>query len=71
MTTTGANPKDGDHCAVIGGSHKGKSGTVRDINTSKTGHLTITVVQENGERFKTLAKNVAVRKLPATSPQKT
>jgi ribosomal protein S4E len=49
---------DGDHCMVIGGTHKGKSGTVRDINTSKTGQLTITVVQENGERFKTLAKNV-------------
>lgn len=52
---------DGDHCKVIGGTHKGKSGTVRDINTSKTGHLTITVVQENGERFKTLAKNVVVQ----------
>ncbi|MBC3872069.1 KOW motif-containing protein [Undibacterium flavidum] len=52
---------DGDLCKVIGGTHKGKSGTVRDINTSKTGHLTITVVQENGERFKTLAKNVVVQ----------
>jgi ribosomal protein S4E len=49
---------DGDHCMVIGGTHKGKSGTVRDINTSKTEQLTIKVVQENGERFKTLAKNV-------------
>ena len=27
---------------------------------SKTGNVTITVVQANGERFKTLAKNVAV-----------
>ncbi len=53
--------KDGDLCAVIGGTHAGKSGTVRDINTSKTGHVTITVVQANGDRFKTLAKNVAVR----------
>jgi len=52
--------KDGDRCIVIGGTHKGKSGTVRDINTSKTGHLTITVVQDSGERFKTLAKNVAI-----------
>ncbi len=51
---------DGDTCTVIGGTHQGKSGTVRDINTSKTGHLTITVVQANGERFKTLAKNVKV-----------
>ena len=50
--------KDGTPCTVIAGAHKGKSGTVRDINTSKTGHVTITVVQKNGERFKTLAKNV-------------
>lgn len=53
---------DGDHCEVTGGVHKGKSGTVRDINTSKTGQITITVVQKTGERFKTLAKNVVVRK---------
>ncbi|MGB3075565.1 MAG: KOW motif-containing protein [Chitinophagales bacterium] len=49
---------DGSSCRVIGGSHIGKSGTVRDINTSKTGHVTITVVQANGVKFKTLAKNV-------------
>jgi ribosomal protein S4E len=42
----------------VGGTHAGKSGIVRDINTSKSGHVTITVVQPNGERFKTLAKNV-------------
>lgn len=52
--------KDGDQCTVTGGTHRGKSGTVRDINTSKTGHITITVVQKNGERFKTLGKNVVV-----------
>lgn len=52
--------KDGDKCIVIAGTHKGKSGTVRDINTSKTGHVTITVVQASGIRFKTLAKNVEV-----------
>jgi ribosomal protein S4E len=52
--------KDGDRCQVIGGAHTGKVGTVRDVNTSKTGHVTITVVQPNGERFKTLAKNVAI-----------
>ena len=52
--------KDGARCKVIGGTHEGKSGTVRDINTSKTGHVTITVVQSNGERFKTLARNVVV-----------
>lgn len=50
--------KDGDKCKVVGGTHKGKSGTVRDISTSKTGAVTITVVQSDGERFKTLAKNV-------------
>lgn len=54
-----AKLKDGDHCVVTAGTHAGKSGTVRDINVSKTGHTTITVVQKNGVRFKTLAKNVA------------
>jgi len=52
---------DGDQCDVVGGVHAGKSGTVRDINTSKTGHITITVVQQNGDRFKTLGKNVVVQ----------
>ncbi len=52
--------KDGDQCKVIAGTHAGKFGTVRDINKSKTGHITITVVQENGVRFKTLGKNVQV-----------
>ena len=49
--------KDGAQCKVVGGVHAGKAGIVKDINTSKTGHVTITVVQANGERFKTLAKN--------------
>jgi ribosomal protein S4E len=53
--------KDGDQCEVIAGTHKGKSGIVGDINTSKTGHITITVEQENGVRFKTLGKNVVVQ----------
>lgn len=52
--------RDGMSCKVIGGVHAGKSGKVTDINTSKTGHVTITVVQADGERFKTLAKNVVV-----------
>lgn len=52
--------KDGDFCKVIRGTHKGKSGTATNLNISKTGHLTITVVQEKGDRFKTLAKNVEV-----------
>ena len=55
-----ADLKDGDHCKVIAGTHAGKSGTVQDINTSKTGHITITVLQANGVRFKTLGKNVVV-----------
>lgn len=53
--------KEGVQCTVVGGTHKGKSGIVRDINTSKTGHITITVVQKNGVRFKTLGKNVIVQ----------
>lgn len=53
---------EGDRCKVVGGTHKGKSGTVHDIKTSKTGHITITVKQENGVRFKTLGRNVAVER---------
>jgi ribosomal protein S4E len=56
----GGKIKDGAQCKVIGGTHAGKSGIVQDINASKTGHVTITVVQANGERFKTLARNVQV-----------
>lgn len=52
---------DGAHCEVVGGTHAGKSGTVTDIKTSKGGHVTITVVQKNGVRFKTLAKNVVIK----------
>ena len=53
--------KDGDFCIVTAGTHKGKSGTATDLNISKTGHLTITIVQESGVRFKTLAKNVKIK----------
>lgn len=52
--------KDGDNCQVVGGTHRGKTGKVSDIHTSKTGHVTITVTQANGVRFKTLAKNATV-----------
>jgi ribosomal protein S4E len=52
--------RDGAQCKVIGGTYAGKSGTVRDIKTGKTGYVSITVVQPNGERFKTLAKNVVI-----------
>lgn len=50
--------KNGDACKVVSGTHTGKSGIVQDIKTSKTGAITITVIQASGERFKTLAKNV-------------
>ena len=53
--------KDGALCRVVRGTHAGKSGTVHDIKTSKTGHVTITVKQKSGERFKTLARNVVVQ----------
>ena len=52
--------QDGATCKVIAGTHAGKSGIIRDINKSETGAITITVVQANGERFKTLAKNVEI-----------
>ena len=58
--TSKSHLKDGDHCSVVLGTHAGKTGTVRDIKTSKTGHVTITVQQDDGERFKTLAANVVV-----------
>lgn len=60
-----ANPPnevtDGCRCQVIRGTHAGKSGIARDVSTSKTGHVTITVVQSNGARFKTLARNVRIQ----------
>lgn len=49
---------NGDSCEVIAGTHKGRSGTVEDWNTSKSGNVTITVREASGERFKTLARNV-------------
>ena len=58
---SGKTLKDGVRCTVVGGTHAGKSGVVKDINTSKTGAVTITVLQANGERFKTLAKNVEIK----------
>ncbi len=50
--------QNGAACKVIAGVHAGKSGVVKDLNTSKTGAVTITVLQADGGRFKTLAKNV-------------
>ena len=62
MTKSDSNQKlkDGARCKVTGGTHIGKSGIVRDMKTSKTGHVTITVLRDDGERFKTLAKNVVI-----------
>ena len=59
-TKTSGKLVDGATCKVVGGTHAGKSGSVTDIKTSKTGHVTITVVQKDGVRFKTLARNVVV-----------
>ena len=59
-TNSTTSLKDGDECKVTAGTHAGKTGTVTDIHTSKTGQVTITVVQKNGLRFKTLARNVVV-----------
>jgi len=57
-----ADITDGAQCKVISGVHAGKSGMVRDIKTGKTGHVSITVVQANGERLKILARNVVLIK---------
>ncbi len=50
--------QNGNSCTVVAGTHAGKSGIVEDRHTSKTGHVTVTVRQDNGDRFKTLARNV-------------
>jgi ribosomal protein S4E len=52
--------KDGDRCTVVAGRHAGKSGIVQDCHVSKSGHLSISVCQDDGTRFKTLAKSVVV-----------
>jgi ribosomal protein S4E len=56
-----ANVVNGDRCIVVSGTHAGKSGIVRDRKTSATGHVTITVEQADGVRFKTLARNVSTQ----------
>lgn len=53
--------RDGAYCQVVGDTHAGKSGAVRNIKTGKTGHVSITVVQANGVRFKTLARNIVIQ----------
>jgi len=56
--TAAGQLRDGDRCVVVRGTHRGKFGIVRDMKVSKTGHVTITVEQADGVRFKTLARNV-------------
>lgn len=58
--------KNSDYCTVLVGRHKGKSGVIEDRNVAKSGHVTVTVRQDNGERFKTLGKSVLVQDKPAT-----
>ena len=58
---TSTEVKNGDYCEVVAGTHKGKSGRVEDLKTSKTGAVTITVRLADDDRIKTLAKNVVVR----------
>ena len=53
---------NGDRCTVAVGRHAGKSGVVEDRNISKAGHVTISVRQDDGVRFKTLAKSVVVQR---------
>lgn len=59
-----AGIQDGARCTVIAGTHKGKSGIVLDLKAGKTGHLSITVEQSTGVRFKTLARNVRASARP-------
>ena len=55
------NVANGERCTVVAGTHRGKNGTVEDYKLSKTGHATITVRQDSGISFKTLARNVERR----------
>ena len=59
--TEPAGLREGAKCEVIAGTHAGKSGLVKDITVGAThGQKSITVVQNDGERFKTLARNVRI-----------
>lgn len=50
--------ENGNYIRVTGGRHKRKDGTVKDLHLSKGGNWTLTVETKDGQRFKTLAKNV-------------
>jgi ribosomal protein S4E len=67
---TPTDVRDGDHCVVTGGTHTGKSGIVEDRKISKTGHVTITVRLADGDRVKTLARNVVVQPTRAAAPKR-
>jgi len=58
IDSVGVEISDGDKCLVVVGTHKGKAGTVEDSKVSKTGASTVTVRESDGNRFKTLAKNL-------------
>jgi len=58
IDSVGVEISDGDQCLVVAGTHKGKAGTVDDSKVSKTGASTVTVREIDGNRFKTLAKNL-------------
>lgn len=50
---------EGAKVKVVGGTHAGKHGVASDFKAGKTfGQTSITVTQDDGMRFKTLAKNV-------------
>lgn len=59
MTDMACHVANGDQCRVTDGKHKGREGKVEDFNVSAGGNVTITVRTADGDRFKTLAKNVA------------
>jgi ribosomal protein S4E len=58
IDSEGKDVQDGDSCVVVAGTHKGKQGIVEDSNVSRTGASTVTVKEPDGNRFKTLAKNL-------------
>jgi ribosomal protein S4E len=62
MSKQAPDVANGDRCTVVLGRHAGKSGVVEDRNISKAGHVTISVRQDDGVRFKTLAKSVSVER---------
>ena len=52
--------QDGANCTVVAGTFFFNDTATTEIYTSKTGQVTITVVQKDGVRFKTLAKSVVM-----------